>query len=149
MQTPRKRNSEIVNILNKQKNPFETQRYRTSMLLAARIIKGFKALGWNKVQFAEAINQKPSVITRWISGTHNFTSDTLSDIELVLGIELIAHTESKFVLDAECGLTVINNSYKIRKEIVREEIADLSSYQTAKVLVSVKSTKTEVDKISW
>ena len=134
MQSPRKRNSEIIKTLREEKDPFETNRTRTSMLLAAKIIKAYKSLGWNKVQFAAAMNQKPSVITKWVSGTHNFTSDTLSDISLVLGIELIAVSETKVIVDNECGLTVINNTYKIKKEIVREEVADLSTYQTAKVL---------------
>jgi ribosome-binding protein aMBF1 (putative translation factor) len=44
--------------------------------------------GRNK-QLAEALEQNPSVITKWLSGTHNFTSDTLSDIEEVLGISLL------------------------------------------------------------
>lgn len=47
------------------------------MELAAKIADGLKAKGWNKSQLAEAVGKQPSVITKWLSGTHNFTSDTL------------------------------------------------------------------------
>lgn len=59
------------------------------MLLAAYIIEAMKAKGWTKLKLANAMNKKPSVITRWLSGTHNFTSDTLSDIQFVLGVQLL------------------------------------------------------------
>jgi len=89
MANPNKRNSKILKSLRDSKNALESKRTRTSMLLATRIIKGIKDKNWNKTYFAEQIGKKPSVISKWLSGTHNFTSDTLSDIELVLGIELL------------------------------------------------------------
>lgn len=46
-------------------------------------------------QLAEALNQLPSVITKWLRGTHNFTSDTLSNIENILGIKLLAVEEKR------------------------------------------------------
>lgn len=59
------------------------------MQLAARIYSGIKARGWKKKDLANALNKKPSVITKWLSGTHNFGSDTLFDIEEVLNIKLV------------------------------------------------------------
>jgi transcriptional regulator with XRE-family HTH domain len=60
------------------------------MLLAAKIEDGMLAQGLNKKEFAELMGQKPSVITKWLSGGHNFTVDTLTDIERVLNIQLLA-----------------------------------------------------------
>jgi hypothetical protein len=57
-------------------------------MLAAIISKKLADKKIGKSQFAEMVKKKPSVITRWLSGTHNFTSDTISDIGLVLGINL-------------------------------------------------------------
>jgi len=65
------------------------KRTENRMLLAQKIDMGMKAKGWNKTKFAKEIGQKNSVITRWLSGTHNFTSDTLTDIADVLGIDLL------------------------------------------------------------
>ncbi|MBL7696131.1 MAG: helix-turn-helix transcriptional regulator [Ferruginibacter sp.] len=66
----------------------ERKRARTSMLLASILIKAIKVRKWSKVEFAEKMKKKPSVITKWLSGTHNFTSDTLSDIEEILGVKI-------------------------------------------------------------
>jgi len=68
------------------------QRARTykQMAIAAQIADALETKGWGKREFATYMNQQPSVITRWLSGTHNFTLDTLSDIEEVLGVHLLA-----------------------------------------------------------
>jgi len=84
-----KRNSAVIKNLREKRDLLETQRTRTSMLLAAHISKAIKNKGWTKSEFAEKLKKKPSVITRWLSGTHNFTSDTLSDIQAILGIKLL------------------------------------------------------------
>ncbi len=44
---------------------------------------------WKKKDLADALGKNPSVITKWLSGTHNFTSDTLADIGNVLHIDLL------------------------------------------------------------
>jgi transcriptional regulator with XRE-family HTH domain len=64
------------------------------MRLAARIDEAIKAKGWKKSDFARALNKRPSEITKWLSGTHNFNTDTLFDIEKVLGIDLVALSNS-------------------------------------------------------
>jgi transcriptional regulator with XRE-family HTH domain len=48
-----------------------------------------KALGMTQTQFAESMGKPISLISRWMSGTHNFTVDTLVDIQRVLGISLL------------------------------------------------------------
>ena len=65
------------------------------MLLTAKIQDAVKAKGINNAKFAAMMDQHPSVISKWLSGTHNFTVDTLLDIEEKLGISLIALNEKK------------------------------------------------------
>ncbi len=48
-----------------------------------------KSLGMTQTQFAESMNKPISLISRWMSGTHNFTVDTLVDIQRILGISLL------------------------------------------------------------
>lgn len=86
--------SDILSEIFAEITPREQKRTDNRMLLAAKIKDGMNAKCWRKIQLADALNQKPSVITKWLSGTHNFTSDTLSDIGDVLGIELL-NTEDK------------------------------------------------------
>jgi len=59
------------------------------MKLAAKIDNARINMGLSKKQFAEQMSKKPSEITKWLSGTHNFTSDTLYDIQECLHIQLI------------------------------------------------------------
>ena len=66
-----------------------------SIYLTAKIQDAVKAKGINNAKFAAMMDQHPSVISKWLSGTHNFTVDTLLDIEEKLGISLIALNEKK------------------------------------------------------
>jgi len=84
-----KRNSKILSELRKKRDNREYERTRTSMLLAASISKAIKSKGLTKSEFAEKMGKNPSVVTKWLSGVHNFTSDTLTDIQQVLGISLL------------------------------------------------------------
>lgn len=80
--------SSLIDELLKGISPEEQERTDKRMLLAARIDDGIKAKGWKKKDFAMAMSKTPSEITKWLSGTHNFTADTLFDIERVLEINL-------------------------------------------------------------
>ncbi len=81
--------SPILDELMQEITPEELERTEKRMLLAARIDDAIKAKGWKRKDFAEALGKTPSEITKWLSGTHNFTSDTLFDIEHVLNIKLV------------------------------------------------------------
>ncbi len=62
----------------------------------ARIIDdAMKAKGLGKKQFADKVGRKPSEITKWLSGTHNFTIETLADIERVLEIRILNLTNRR------------------------------------------------------
>jgi ribosome-binding protein aMBF1 (putative translation factor) len=67
-----------------------TDYIRTSMLLAAQIEDAMLAKGIGKKQFADLLGKKPSVITKWLSGTHNFEINTLTQIANALNIKLFA-----------------------------------------------------------
>jgi transcriptional regulator with XRE-family HTH domain len=70
-------------------DPAETERVENRMLLAAKIDDAIKSNGWSKKDFAGKMGKSPSEISKWLSGTHNFTSDTLFDIAKILGTSLI------------------------------------------------------------
>jgi len=86
--------SEAIDSILKEVDPKIEKRIEFKMQLAAKIDKARIKMGLSKKQFAENLSKKPSEITKWLSGTHNFTSDTLFEIQQLLKIELI-HVEDR------------------------------------------------------
>ena len=83
-------NDNAIDLLLSEITPKEQARTTTRMLLAAKIADAMAAKGWKKKDLMHALGKKnQSEITRWLSGTHNFTSDLLSDLQDVLGIKLL------------------------------------------------------------
>ena len=87
--------SKISEELLQKLSPEESEKIEKRMLLAAKIDDALKAKGWKKKDFADSLSKQPSEITKWLSGTHNFTTDTLWDIERILGVELITLEERR------------------------------------------------------
>lgn len=86
----RKYNSSKLQELLDEVSPLEMEQTKVKMQLAARIEDFMRAKGWNKSQFAEKVGKNPSEITKWFSGTQNFTTDVLTEIASALGVELPA-----------------------------------------------------------
>lgn len=59
------------------------------MKLAAKIDDARIKKGLSKKQFAQKLSKRPSEISKWLSGTHNFTVNTLFDIQKLLDVDLI------------------------------------------------------------
>lgn len=82
--------SKLMNDLLKAITPEEQARIDHKMQLAAKIYAALKAKGWKSFQLAEALHlRSASLVSKWLSGTHNFTVDTLVDIQRVLGVKLL------------------------------------------------------------
>ena len=90
-----KYSSDFLGELFSEITPQEQRKTDKRMLLAIKIKDGMNVKGWRNKQLAEALNQQPSVITNWLSGTHNFTTDTLIDLEEVLDITLLSLKKKK------------------------------------------------------
>jgi ribosome-binding protein aMBF1 (putative translation factor) len=56
-----------------------------------------KARNISKTELAKRTKQNNSVITKWLSGTQNFTTDTLEQIGKVLEINLLHNYDAKSV----------------------------------------------------
>ncbi|MER0442046.1 helix-turn-helix transcriptional regulator [Emticicia sp. W12TSBA100-4] len=69
--------------------PEEQARTDRKMRIASIIADTLVEKGMAKKEFAQKVGRKPSEITKWLSETHNFTLDTITDIEQVLNIKLI------------------------------------------------------------
>ncbi len=96
-QTARTHHSAILEEFLALGTPEELARTESRMQLAAKIQDTMTTKGIGKKQFAEMMGQSPSVITKWLSGGHNFTVDTLTDIQRTLGVRLLALEEKPVV----------------------------------------------------
>lgn len=86
----KKLNSPLLNNLLKEIDPADQAKTDAKMELAAKIAQAMEAKNWKKKDLLNAVGKdNPSIITKWLSGTHNFTVDTLVDLENALGIKLI------------------------------------------------------------
>lgn len=81
--------SELIDDLLEDISPEEQEKTDKKMMLAAKIAQAIKEKGLKKNEFAGLLGKRPSEISKWLSGTHNFTIDTLMDIERVLSIRLL------------------------------------------------------------
>ncbi len=83
-----KENFSFIDDILDEISPLEMKKIERRMLNAEKIRKAMDAKGWNNTKLLEALNMKsPSIITKWLSGTHNFTQDTLVEIGNVLDID--------------------------------------------------------------
>ena len=119
-------NSRLMDEISESISPIEERKIKSKMLLAAKIEDAMKAKGWNKTKLLEATGQKnASVATKWFSGTHNFTHDTLFDIQEALGIKLldIAETSEEIVVQYHVitsASVVFKNDNLKRKDKIKE-----------------------------
>jgi transcriptional regulator with XRE-family HTH domain len=84
----RKHSSTIVNQFLDDTSPAEKLQTSSKMALAVRLDDLIKTKGWGKSEFAEIVGKSPSEITKWLSGTQNFTIDTLAEIAVALKVPL-------------------------------------------------------------
>lgn len=82
--------NDIIEELLNEITPLYQAQTDAKMSIAARIADAMKAKGWKKKDLLKAVGKtNQSVITAWLSGTQNFTVDTLVEIGMVLDINFL------------------------------------------------------------
>ena len=89
MNEARKYTSPIIQEALKNIDPTRREMVRKRMLISARIDDALKSKGWSQKQLADRMGKRPSEITKWLSGNHNFTLEMISIIEKQLNLTLI------------------------------------------------------------
>jgi ribosome-binding protein aMBF1 (putative translation factor) len=82
-------NNQILDSLMESISKDELQKIENKMRLAIKIADAIEAKGLKKHEFAKKINKNSSEINKWLSGTHNFTVETLLFLQNELGIKLL------------------------------------------------------------
>ena len=68
-------------------SPVIQQEVAMEFAVSNRIYELMVQRGLTKLQFAQALGRKPSEVTKWLSGQHNFTLKTLT----MLSAFLVSH----------------------------------------------------------
>ena len=113
--------------------PEEQHRTDNRMLLAVRIADVMQEKGISQTQLAQKLGKSHSVITKWLSGTQNFTIDTLSDIESALGITLFQFVEQQPIIINY----VINLRQIVHKEPIKPEHLSDTDWNTSPSCFSI------------
>lgn len=109
----------------------ELARTRRRMMLAAKIEEAMKRKGYNQRRFAKMMDKSPTVISEWLSGDRNFTIDTLTDIEEVLGVHLLDVTIMTTVnANTESVLNMQRKAKKIAMRPQSSWVLTKMKYQT-------------------
>ncbi len=120
--TKRTSNPLIKTILS-EASPVKRMQNKNRVALACRIDDLIKSKGYSYSAFANKMDRQPSVITKWLSGTHNFTIDTLDEIAYYLGVE------TAYLMQPEKVQIVYRKTIEVVTRIVEVERNDKSNFR--------------------
>ncbi|MEB2774991.1 helix-turn-helix domain-containing protein [Algoriphagus sp. D3-2-R+10] len=82
-------NNQLLKSLLSEIDPLEQSKVDTKMDVAARIATAMDSKGWNNQDLQKVMGASPLQIRKWLSGTYNFTLDSLVQLEEVLDVKLL------------------------------------------------------------
>lgn len=91
--------------------PLERIKNKNRVVLACQIDDLIKEKGFSYSQFAQKMGKKPSEISKWTGGMHNFTMDTLEEIAYHLDTS-VAHLISRPMEEVQPIKKILFQQYK-------------------------------------
>lgn len=82
----------ISNWLEKNGDPVISKLVENNLAIASKVQKLLEKKGLKSADLAKMLNKQPSEISKWLTGTHTFTTKTISKLEVALD-EKIIHIE--------------------------------------------------------
>lgn len=79
----------LVDKLMQKTSPLQKRQIRDRIALAMKIDELIKVKFETYTKFANHINRNVAEVSRWVSGTHNITQSTLSEIAMGLDVDLL------------------------------------------------------------
>lgn len=95
------------------------------MIAAQQIASAMERKGLSKSQLAEIMGKNRSEITKWLSGRHNFTSDTLAELSQALGEEI---TGVSTLVQGYGAIYLDGKSYRQAVRNARKDGTDIATY---------------------
>ncbi|MCC6550135.1 MAG: hypothetical protein IT279_08710 [Ignavibacteriaceae bacterium] len=75
----------------RKKSPVARKQDKAKKLIASRVAEAMEAKNWKPTDLVTAMKKDNSTLVyTWLSGTHNFTVNSLIELEKALGINLLA-----------------------------------------------------------
>jgi transcriptional regulator with XRE-family HTH domain len=111
MSNTTKNQFDFIDEILEETSSIEMKQIEQRMHNAQKIRKAMDAKGWNNTQLLEAMGMKsPSIITKWLSGTHNFTQDKLIEVGEYLGVEFFNNRQPE--IKVNCYFAHLENQTK-------------------------------------
>ncbi len=120
-----------------QRDEKEYRKVKSRMMIAAKIADSMKEQGITQKQLAGMLGKKPSEISRLLTGNHNFSHDTLFEIQQAIGVKLLcaepdAYSKTAWLSNkAQMAITVKSGS--------RTGMSGLSRFATYGRMARVKT----------
>lgn len=131
------------------KNEFQSISTQKGQLLANKIEFAMRQKQYNRQQFANVMGVQPSIVTRWLSGNHNFTVETLFDIEEELGVQLVAiqqpvHKKMTYHMIVGSGQTQLLNDSPFIKAL-----SNIASHVSNNLVIKTTCIRNAADNINF
>jgi ribosome-binding protein aMBF1 (putative translation factor) len=127
MNKPRQYDSPIIKRIAERIPKELSEQNDRRMGLAVKIAEALRSRGLTNQEFAFMMGKKPSEVTRWLSGTHNFTTETLWQMERVLRIQLLTSSPPEEHIEKE--------QQELKEFIANEVQKALTKFMSRKKLV--------------
>ena len=114
----------------RKRSELEYETVARKMRIAAQIADAMEEKGVSKLELAKMTGKHPCEVTKWLSGTHNFTSDVLSEISVALGVDINGAKETP-------------NRYILENNMYRRDIPVVESFTDKKYKISKRINKVE------
>ena len=117
------RNNIIEDFLNEYGRSEIAKLVEKNLAIANKIHELLVERNLKPAALARLLDKKPSEISKWLTGTHTFTTKTITKIETVLGTDIIhIETQKEYVY-----FKVLVKDHEVEEEMALEESAVFSS----------------------
>jgi transcriptional regulator with XRE-family HTH domain len=121
-------NNIISDWLEKNSNPEIDKLVEKNLAIANKIHQLLVERNLKPADLARLLNKKSSEISKWLTGTHTFTTKTITKIETVLGTDII-HIEAQ---KEYVYFKVLVKDQEVEEEMVFEESVVYSNLEIDK-----------------
>ncbi|TSA38993.1 MAG: XRE family transcriptional regulator [Porphyromonadaceae bacterium] len=84
-----KAKQDVAGRIRQRIKPENRQFVSKNLAITEQIYSLLKERGWSQKEFAKRLGKHESEVSRWLSGLHNLTLDSIVKMEVALGKEII------------------------------------------------------------